>query len=180
MCFSNLIQIFPTKTIKVTDRTDSPPSTINEARPKTEYGKQDLITLRHKHVNLTGLPASTISTIRRLKLNRKKIRKTKHREQFKQTGVNFCNLHQVQTVNLNRSEIVSAVRITNVNARSIKKNKDDLLAEYIDSTKIDLTIITETSLQDNEMDKGWMSTISLNNSNYKISTENCKQAKEEE
>ena len=98
MCFSNLIQIFPTNTIKATDRTDSPPSKINQARPKIEYTKQDLITLRHKHVDLTVLPAGTISTIRRLKLNRKKIRKTKYREQFKQTGVNFYILHQVQTV----------------------------------------------------------------------------------
>ena len=47
-----------------------------------------------------------------------------------------------------------------------------LLAEYIDSTKIDFTIITETWLQDNEIDKGWVSRTCLNNSNYKISTEN--------
>ena len=78
------------------------------------------MTLRHKHINLTGLPAATISTIRRLKLNRKKIRKMKHREQFKQTGVNFHNLHQVQIVNQNRSEIVKTIRIAHVNARSIK------------------------------------------------------------
>ena len=80
------------------------------------------------------------------------MRKTKHREQFKQTGVNFCNLHQVQTVNQNRSETVNTVRIAHVNARSIK-NKDELIAEYIDSTKIDFTRITETWLQDNENDK---------------------------
>ena len=71
------------------------------------------------------------------------------------------------------NEIVNTVRIAHVNARSIK-NKDDLIAEYIDSTKIDFTIITETWLQDNEIDKGWVSTTSLNNSNYKMSTENCK------
>ena len=34
VCFSNLIQIFSTNTIKTTGRTDSPPSTINQARPK--------------------------------------------------------------------------------------------------------------------------------------------------
>ena len=97
-------------------------------------------------------------------------------EQFKQTGVNFCNLHQVQTVNQNRSEIVNTVRIAHVNTRSIK-SKDDLIAEYIDSTKIDFTIITKTWPQDNEIDQGWVSTTSLNNSNYKISTENCKTGK---
>ena len=63
-----------------------------------------------------------------------------------------------------------------VNARSIK-NKDDLIAEYIDSTKINFTIITETLLQDNEIDQGWVSTTILSNSNYKISTENYKTGK---
>ena len=75
MCFSSLIQIFPTNTMKTTGRTDSSPSTINQARPKIEYSKQDLMTLRHKHINLIGLPAGTLSTIRRLKLNRKKLGK---------------------------------------------------------------------------------------------------------
>ena len=94
MCFSNLIQIFPTThAIKATDKTESPLFTINQARSKIGYSKQDLTALRHNNVNLTGLPAGTISTIRRLKLNKKKIRKTTHREQFKQTGVNFHNLH---------------------------------------------------------------------------------------
>ena len=74
------------------------------------------------------------------------------------------------------NEIVNTVRISHVNTRSIKK-KDDLIAEYIDSTKIDFTIITKTWLQDNENDKGWVWTTSLNNSNYKISTENCKTGK---
>ena len=48
------------------------------------------------------------------------------------------------------------------------------MAEYIDSTKIDFTLITETWLQDNEIDQVQMSTTTFNNSNYKISTENCK------
>ena len=153
---------------------------MNQARPKIQYSKQDLITLRHKHVNLTGLPAGTISIIRRLKLNSKKIRKTKHREQFKQTEVNFCNLHQVQTLNQNMSETVNTVRIAHVNARSIQ-NKDDLVAEYIDSTKINFTIITKTWLQDNKKtDHGWVSTTSLSNSNYKKAQKITKQAKEEE
>ena len=177
MCFSNLIQIFPnTHVIKTTDKAESLPSTINQAKPKLEYSKQDLTAMRHNNVNLTGLPTGTISTIRRLKLNKKNIRKTKHREQFKQTGFNFCNLHQVQAINQDMNEIVNTVRIAHVNARSIK-NKDDLIAEYIDSTKIDFTIITETWLQDNEIDKGWVSTTSLNNSNYKISTEHLKTGK---
>ena len=78
--------------------------------------------------------------------------------------------------NQDMNEIVNSVRITHVNARSIK-NKDDLLAEYINSTKINFMIITKTWLQDNEIDKGWVSTTSLNTSNYKISAENCKTGK---
>ena len=51
------------------------------------------------------------------------------------------------------------------------------MAEYIDSAQIDFTIITETWLQDNETDQGWVSTTILNNSNFNISTENCKVGK---
>ena len=47
------------------------PLTNSQERPKIEYSKQGLITLRHRHENLTGLSAGTISTIRRLQLNRK-------------------------------------------------------------------------------------------------------------
>ena len=50
------------------------------------------------------------------------------------------------------------------------KNKDDLIAEYIDSAQIDFTIITETWLQDNEPDQGCVSATTLNNLNFKIST----------
>ena len=146
MCLSNLIQILPTtQVIKTTDKIESPPFINNQDRPALEYSKQELPALRHNSVNLTGLPTGTISTIRRLKLNKKKIRKTTHREQFKQTEVNFCNLHQVQTVNQEMHEKVNTIRIAHVNARSIK-NKDNLIAEYIELTKIDFTIITETWL----------------------------------
>ena len=55
-----------------------------------------------------------------------------------------------------------------------KKNKDDLIVEYIDSAQIDFTIITETWFQDNETDQGWVSTTTLNNLKFKISTENHK------
>ena len=63
-----------------------------------------------------------------------------------------------------------------MNARSIK-NRDDLIAHYIDSAQKNFIIITEPWLQDNETDQGWVSTTTLNNSNYKISTENCKTGK---
>ena len=177
MCLSSLIQIFlTTEVIRTTDKTEGPPFTINQVRPKIEYSRQDLIALRQNNVNLTGLLMDTTSTIRRLKLNKNKIRKTKHREQFKETGVNFHNLHQVQTINHDMHEKFNTVRIAHVNARSIK-NKDELIAEYTDLTKIDFTIITETWLQDNETDKGWVSTTTLSNSNYKMSTENHKTGK---
>ena len=177
MCLSNLIQILPTTQVtKTTDKIERPPFINNQGRPAMEYSKQELLALRHNNVNLTRLPTGTKSTIRRLKLNKKRIRKTKQWEQIKQTGVNFCNLHQVQTVNEDLHEKVNTIRAAHVNARSIK-NKDDLISEYIESTKIDFTIITETWLQDNKTDKGWVSTTVLNNSGYKMSTENWKTGK---
>ena len=180
MCFNNLILIsLTTNTVKATLSAKSSPLTISQARPTIEYSKQDLTALKHKHVNLSGLPTGTISTIRKLKLNRRKIRKAKSEEQITQTGVNFHNLHHVQTVNQDGSEIVNVLRIAHVNVRSIK-NKDDLIAEYINSAPIDFTIITGTWLQDNETDKGWVSTTKLNNLNYKMSSEITRQTKEEE
>ena len=154
MCLSNLIQILPTTQVtKTTDKIERPPFTNNHDRPAMEYSKEELLALRHNNVNLTRLPTGTVPTIGRLILNKKRIRKTMQREQIKWTGVNFCNLHQVQTVNQDMHEKLTTIRIAHVNARSIK-NKDDLIAEYIESTKIDFTIITETWLQDNETDKG--------------------------
>ena len=121
MCLSNLIQILPTtQVIKTTDKIESPPFINNQEKPTLEYSKQELHALRHNNVNLTGLPTGTISIIRRLKLNKKKIKKTNHRDQFKHTRVNFHSLHQVQTVNQDMHEKVDTIRIAHVNARSIK------------------------------------------------------------
>ena len=73
MCFNNLILISPTTNrVKAILRAKSSPLTISQARPAIEYSKQDLISLKHNHVNLTELPTGTISIIRRLKLNRRK------------------------------------------------------------------------------------------------------------
>ena len=59
--YFNVIQISPTtNTIKATLRAKSSSLTNSQARPKKEYSKQELVTLRHKHVSLTGLPAGTI------------------------------------------------------------------------------------------------------------------------
>ena len=115
MCFNNLLLISPTtNTVKATLSPKSSPLAISQARQKIEYSKQDLITLKHKHVNLTGLPTGKISKIRRLKLNRKKIRKAKPWQQITQTGINFCNIHLVQTVNQDGSKILNALRIAHL------------------------------------------------------------------
>ena len=110
-----------TNTVKATLNAKRSPLTISQVKPTIKYSKQCFIALKHKHVNLMGLPTGTISTLRRLKLNRRKIRKAKPLEQITQTGINFCNLHQVQTVNQHGSKIVNAVRIAHFNARSINK-----------------------------------------------------------
>ena len=91
MYFSNLIQIFPTAhVIKSTDKAEGLPSTINQAKPKIPYNKQDLTALSHNNVNLTELPTGTISTIRRLKLNKKKIRKKNTRSNVSKLGSTFA------------------------------------------------------------------------------------------
>ena len=75
------------KTVKATLSAKISPLTFSQARPTIEYSKQDIIALKHKHVNLNGLPTGTISTIR-LKLNRRKIRKANLRKKsYKQEPI---------------------------------------------------------------------------------------------
>ena len=91
MHFKNLIlNLHITNTVKSTLSAKSSPLTISQARPTIEYCKQDLIALKHKHVNLTGLPNRTISTIRRLNLNRIKIRKAKPQEKLHKQESSFA------------------------------------------------------------------------------------------
>ena len=56
------------------------------------------------------------------------------------------NLRQVPTVNKSNEEIVQTVRISTVNARSLK-HKENLISEEIHNTNSDITIITETWLK---------------------------------
>ena len=76
-----------------------------------------------------------------------KIQKTKQGIAFKQAAVDLRNLKQVQSMKAGRSENVINNRIGMLNARSIP-NKEELILEYIKDLKLDITVVTETWLQD--------------------------------
>ena len=65
------------------------------------------------------------------------------------------NLKQVPTFDKSRDEIVQTIRVSTVNARSLKHN-DNLISEEILNSNINIAIITETRLkntdEDNAMD----------------------------
>ena len=53
------------------------------------------------------------------------------------------------------------------NLRSVK-GRETILQEYLDSTKNDVFIITETWLKDNDLDKAWVLGSELNNNRYHL------------
>ena len=60
--------------------------------------------------------------------------------------VEIRNLRQVPKVDKNNDEIVQTIRVSAVNARSLKHN-ENLISEEIQNTKSDIAIITETWLK---------------------------------
>ena len=153
MCFTNLIQILPIET-----DTTSPKSTFTKNHrqittgniSKHTYSRKQLWAI-HDQVNqpsLTNLPFGSIWRIRELWLNRKptsiRARKSQYINQKRKAEIR--NLRQVPTVDRSNDEIVQTIRVSTVNARSLK-HKENLISEEIQNTNSDIAIITETWLK---------------------------------
>ena len=93
--------------------------------------------------------------IRKLRPNKQKFRKTKLRIAFKQTAADLRNLKQVQSMETNKCEHVTSIRIGTMHARSIK-NKGEFILESINDLKLDTTVVTEKWLQDTDEDASWI------------------------
>ena len=153
VCFTNLIQILPTET-----NTTSPKSTCTKNLrqittgniSKHTYSSKQLWAI-HDQVNptsLTNLSFGSIQRIRELQLNRKPTSiRTRKKQQIKpKRKVEIRNLRQVPTVDKSNDEIVQTIRVSTVNARSLK-HKENLISEEIQNTNSDIAIITETWLK---------------------------------
>ena len=79
------------------------------------------------------------------------------------------NLRQVPTINISSHETVQTIRVSTVNARSLK-HKENLISEEIHNTNSNITIITETWLKDTKEDNTWTLSSEFNNDSYQIST----------
>ena len=118
------------------------------------------------------VPYKAIATIRMLRINRKTIRTRHNRlQQLRQKGINRSNLQNIQISEVTIPKPNMQCKIAMVNAQSIR-NKDVLLTQEIATNNIDITLITETWLNDTPQDTAWLHQSDLLQAGYAISTHN--------
>ena len=146
MCFFNLIQI---QTIPTTTGPTSPMYTPTKNHRQTCSGNLSRHTYTskqlwaiHDQVNPTSLtnpPFGSIRRIRELGLNRKpmtiRINKNQHTNPKRKAEIR--NLRQVPKIDKSNHEIVQTIRVSTVNARSLKHNENFISKEkYTTPTQI--------------------------------------------
>ena len=107
-----------------------------------------------------------------LRINQKPIRTRHNRlQQLRQKGINRGNLLNIQISEVTIPKPIMQCKIATVNAQSIR-NKDILLTQEIATNNIDITLITETWLNDTPQDTTWLHQSDLLQAGYAISTHN--------
>ena len=101
------------------------------------------------------------------------IENTKRRKRGRRGGIarDTCGCHQqnsiiiVSTLSFHDLDYKFAKKLLNIGLQNLRsdKGKETILQEYLNSTKIDAFIITETWLKDNKLDKTWVLRSELNN-----------------
>ena len=174
MCLSHLIKIVPTF-----PSTSIVPQHHPSSR-RISYSSQKLRACNH--VNQVGkqiagkkpkiIPNNALATIRKLKINRKPIRSRHDRSKWhKQKGI---NRHNLQDIFISEDIIVKPCIqciIGTINVDSIK-NKDTFCAQEISTNSLDITLLTDTWLNDTPQDTAWLHQSNLIQSGYVISTHN--------
>ena len=143
------------------------------------YTSEDLKNIRddmyHDHY-YRKLSSQTVKTIRNLRINNKK----KNRRGSKvgsiskninqQRSANLSNLIRINSDELPRNRAnQKTIKLSTINVQSVE-NKDMILHQYLCDNKIDLCLLTETSLTDSDIDKLWISCTSLNNGSHRMDT----------
>ena len=118
------------------------------------------------------VPYKANATIRMLRINQKPIR-TRHNilQQLRQKGINRTNLQNIHISEVTIPKPNMQCKIATVNAQSIRK-KDILPTQEIATNNIDITLITETWLNDIPQDTAWLHQFDLFQVGYAISTHN--------
>ena len=131
---------------------------------------QDIRNKVNDNKYLQTLLLGAIHTIRRLRINKRRIR-TSHRAMPTDCMSNVSNQQYVKTTDNHNKEEGNNMRIAKPNARSVK-NKDHLIVQQLHETDVDLAVITETWLKDTDTDKAWLNQSELRQSNYDILLQN--------
>ena len=181
MCLSNLIQIQTIPTTKgLSLPTYTPTKSHRQACPvnslRHTYTSKQLWAIHYQAnpTNLSNLPFGSIRRIREFGLNRKPpstIRMNKNHHTNPKRKADIRNLRQVPTIDINNHKTVQTIRVSTINARSLK-HKENLISEEIHNTNSDITIITKTWLKDTKEDNTWTLSSEFNNDSYQISTKN--------
>ena len=90
----------------------------------------------------------------------------------KQKGINRYNLQDIFISEDIFIKPRTQCKIGTINAWSIIKNKETFLAQEIKTNNLDLTLITETWLNDTPQDTAWLHQSDLIQSGYTISMHN--------
>ena len=118
------------------------------------------------------VPYKAIAMIRKLRINQKPIRSKHNRlQQLRQRGINRNNLQNIFIIEDTVPKPNTQCKIGTINAQSVR-NKDTLLNQEIITHNIDVTLITETWLNDTPHDTAWLHQSDLLQSGYAISTHN--------
>ena len=109
-----------------------------------------------------SIPFNAIGNIRRLGLNKTR----KRRKKINSASIRAVvpsNITQIETIDGNSHIVDNKLKISMINARSIK-NKDALLYNHMLENGCDILVITETWL--NESDTNWINACSFNTSAF--------------
>ena len=110
--------------------------------------------------------------IRKLRINQKPIRSKHNRLQWlRQKGINRNNLQNIFILEDTVPKPNIQCKISTINAQSVR-NKDTLLTQEIITNNIDVTLITETWLNDTPHDTAWLHQSDLLRLGYAICTHN--------
>ena len=145
---------------------------------KRTYSSQELKSLDNtKHS--TGknpkprlVPYKAIAMIRMLRINQKPITSRHNRFQWlRQKGIDRINLQNIFISEDTVPKPNTQCEIATINAESVR-NKDTLLTQEIMTNNIDVTLITETWLNDTPQNIAWLHQSDLLQAGYAISTHN--------
>ena len=110
--------------------------------------------------------------IRKVRINQKPIRSRHNRLQWlRQKGINRNNLQNIFISEDTVPKPNTQCKIGIINVQSVR-NKDTFLTQEIITHNIDVTLITETWLNNTPCDIAWLHQSNLLQSGYAISTHN--------